>query len=181
VLKVSHLTVPNGSLSGLSWLKELFEMKKFRHPLILSLAAFLPGCLFFLQSGIPHSAPQFDHTALHVRDLQKSSEFYAKVMRLEKMPEPFKDGRHIWFRIGPHDQLHVIAGATDATEHPIDVHLAFRVSSLPEFMTHLNQMQVSYRSFKGDDKTVTVRPDGVKQVYLQDPDGYWIEVNDVKF
>src|ERR1700740_1663469 len=156
-------------------------MKKFRHPLILSLAAFLPGCLFFLQSGILNSAPQFDHTALHVRDLQKSSEFYAKVMRLEKMPEPFKDGRHIWFRIGPHDQLHVIAGATDATEHPIDVHLAFRVSSLPEFMTHLDKRQVKYRSFKGDDKTVTVRPDGVKQVYLQDPDGYWIEVNDVKF
>ena len=70
-------------------------MKKFRHPLILSLAAFLPGCLFFLQSGILNSAPQFDHTALHVRDLQKSSEFYEKVMRLEKVPEPFKDGRHI--------------------------------------------------------------------------------------
>ncbi len=156
-------------------------MEKIKHPFILSLAALLPGGLLFLQSGIPNTAPQFDHTALHVRDLQKSSEFYAKVMRLEKMPEPFKDGRHIWFRIGPHDQLHVIAGATDVTEHSIDVHLAFRVSSLPEFMTHLDQMQVSYRSFKGDDKTVTVRPDGVKQVYLQDPDGYWIEVNDVKF
>jgi lactoylglutathione lyase len=148
---------------------------------MLSLAAFLPSCLLFLQSGTPNSAPQFDHTALHVRDLQKSSEFYAKVMRLETMPEPFKDGRHIWFRIGPHDQLHVIAGATDLTEHPIDVHLAFRVQSLPEFVTHLDQMQVKYRSFKGDDKTITVRPDGIKQVYLQDPDGYWIEVNDGKF
>src|SRR5258708_46035 len=44
-------------------------MEKIKHPFILSLAALLP---------------QFDHTALHVRDLQKSSEFYAKVMRLEK-------------------------------------------------------------------------------------------------
>jgi lactoylglutathione lyase len=25
------------------------------------------------------------------------------------------------------------------------------------------------------------RVDGIKQIYLQDPDGYWIEVNDDKF
>jgi hypothetical protein len=70
-------------------------MKKMRQPFILLFAAFLPGSLLFLQSGIPNSAPQFDHIALHLRDLQKSSEFYAKVMRWEKVPEPFKDGRHI--------------------------------------------------------------------------------------
>jgi lactoylglutathione lyase len=156
-------------------------MKRVRNSFLLSVAGLLPGCLLFLHSGVPNGAPQFDHLALHVHDLQKSSEFYGKVMRLENMPEPFKDGRHIWFRIGPHDQLHVIGGATDVSEHPIDVHLAFRVPSLPQFMTHLDEMHVKYRSFKGDDKTVTVRPDGVKQVYLQDPDGYWIEVNDVRF
>jgi lactoylglutathione lyase len=155
-------------------------MKRVRNSFILSLAVFLPG-LLFLQSGIPNRAPEFDHMALHVHDLQKSAEFYEKVMGLVRMPEPFKDGRHIWFRIGAHDQLHVIGGATDVTKHNIDVHLALRVPSLPEFMTHLDQMGVKYRSFKDDEKTVTVRPDGVKQVYLQDPDGYWIEVNDVKF
>jgi len=26
-----------------------------------------------------------------------------------------------------------------------------------------------------------VRPDGVRQIYFQDPDGYWLEVNDSKF
>ena len=67
-------------------------MKKIRNSFILSLVGFLPGCLIFFQSGIPNSALQFDHTALRVRDLQKTSEFYAKVMRLESMPEPFKDG-----------------------------------------------------------------------------------------
>jgi lactoylglutathione lyase len=41
-------------------------------------------------------------------------------------------------------------------------------------------MQVKYRNFAGNGK-VTDRPDGVHQVYLQDPDGYWIEVNDNKF
>tara|TARA_R110000868_G_scaffold1389_10_gene10744 strand:+ start:3320 stop:3502 length:183 start_codon:yes stop_codon:yes gene_type:complete len=28
---------------------------------------------------------------------------------------------------------------------------------------------------------ITKRPDGVKQIYLQDPDGYWIEVNSAKY
>jgi len=118
---------------------------------------------------------------VYVQDLQKSAEFYEKVMGLEKISEPFKDGKHIWFRVGAHGQLHVVGGATSATPHQIDVHLAFRVASLPDFMAHLDKMQVKYGSFKGDDRTPTARPDGVKQIYLQDPEGYWIEVNDDKF
>jgi len=47
-------------------------------------------------------------------------------------------------------------------------------------MTHLDQMHVKYRNFKGDGK-ISARPDGIKQIYFQDPDGYWIEVNDDKF
>jgi hypothetical protein len=27
---------------------------------------------------------------------------------------------------------------------------------------------------------VSIRPDGVKQAWLQDPDGYWVEINDAK-
>jgi lactoylglutathione lyase len=52
--------------------------------------------------------------------------------------------------------------------------LAFRVASLSEFTTRLDKMQVKYRNVKGDGK-VSERPDGVRQVYVQDPDGYWIE------
>ena len=67
-------------------------------------------------------------------------------------------------------------------QRDVNVHLAFRVSSVPEFVSRLEQMDISYRkSVRGDGKTATVRPDGVHQVYLQDPDGYWVEVNDDKF
>ena len=85
-----------------------------------------------------------------------------------------------WFRSGAHQQLHAVGGATEAARHDIDVHSAFRVASLPDFMTHLDQMQVKYRNFKGDGK-ISARPDGVRQIYFQDPDGYWIEVNDDKY
>ena len=156
-------------------------MKTIGIALFLSLAGFLPAYLLLSQSGAPNRPPEFDHATVYVRDLQTSAQFYEKVIGLEKIPEPFKDSRHIWYRIGAHDQLHVIGGATALTPHEIDVHLAFRVASLPDFMAHLDQMQVKYRGFKGEEKIPTLRPDGVKQVYFQDPDGYWIEVNDDRF
>jgi lactoylglutathione lyase len=98
------------------------------------------------------------------------------------MPEPFHDGRHIWYRVGVHDQLHVIQGATAAVQPDVDVHLAFRVPDFSDFVRRLDRMGIPYRkSVHGDGKTATVRPDGVHQVYFQDPDGYWLEVNDDKF
>lgn len=123
---------------------------------------------------------ELDHTTVFVRDIQKSGEFYEKVIGLERIPDPFKDGRHIWFRTGPHSQLHVVGGATESTPTDIEVHMAFRVASVPDFAAHLDQMHVQYRNLKGDGKT-SVRVDGVHQIYFQDPDGYWIEVNDDKY
>jgi lactoylglutathione lyase len=146
----------------------------------LSLLVFLPASLLFSQFGSSAKPPEFDHIAIHVRDLAKSAEFYEKVIGLEKIPEPFKDGRHVWFRMGAHNQLHVVGGATEPSQQPIDNHFAFRVASLTDFMARLDQMQVKYRSFKGEGK-ITSRPDGVRQIYFQDPDGYWIEVNDGNF
>ena len=125
--------------------------------------------------------PVFNHPTVYVVDLEKSTDFYHDVMQLEKIPEPFKDGKHNWFKIGEHSQLHVVSGATAISSHDINIHLAFSVASLPDFMKHLDQLQVKYGNLKGDSKTPQVRPDGVHQIYFQDPDGYWIEVNDDKF
>src|SRR3954466_13674793 len=129
-------------------------------------------------SSASNAAPEFDHLALTVHDLQKSADFYERVMLLKSIPEPFHDGKHLWYRIGAHQQLHVIASATAIT-HDIAVHLGFHVASVDAFRTHLDQMQVKYRTFRPTDPGPTsVRPDGVKQIYFQDPDVYWIEVNE---
>jgi catechol 2,3-dioxygenase-like lactoylglutathione lyase family enzyme len=42
----------------------------------------------------------------------------------------------------------------------------------------LEQKHIKYFNSKREDRAVTTRPDGIKQIYFQDPDGYWIEVND---
>jgi len=156
-------------------------MNKVRLALAL-MAGLLTVSFISSQSGSANKAAKFDHSTVYVRDLQRSAEFYEKVLGLERIAEPFKDGRHVWFRIGPHDQLHVVSGATEAMTHDVNVHLAFRVASFDAFVSHLDQMSIKYRkSIRDESKGTSVRPDGVHQVYFQDPDGYWIEVNDDKF
>lgn len=148
---------------------------------LLVLLACLPNTAIFSQSGGSANSAEFDHTTVHVRDLQKSANFYEKVFGLQQMKHPFHDTNHVWFRVGAHQQLHVVGDAKEASaSRDIEVHFAFRVPSIPDFTARLDQMQVKYRSFDGSGK-VTNRPDGVHQIYLQDPDGYWIEVNDNKF
>ena len=56
----------------------------------------------------------------------------------------------------------------------------FSVAALKPFIDNLERLKVTYTNLKGDGKEPAVRVDGVKQIYLQDPDGYWIEINDAK-
>ena len=121
-----------------------------------------------------------NHVAFYVYDLKKSAAFYKDVMQLEEITEPFKDGKHLWLKTGKHSQLHIIQGATGIKEKDINSHLAFRVKSLAKFIDNLEKRNIKYGNWKGDSKEPTVRPDGVKQVYLQDPDNNWLEVNDDK-
>jgi lactoylglutathione lyase len=125
--------------------------------------------------------PTLNHVAVYVYDLQKSAEFYKNIIGLESIPEPFHDGRHEWFRIGAHSQMHLIKGAKSISEHDKDSHLCFSVGSMEEFIANLNKNKISYENWPGESNKITTRPDGVNQIYFKDPDGYWIEINDDKF
>lgn len=125
----------------------------------------------------PVSKNHFNHLALYVYDLKASADFYARVIQLDSIAEPFHDGRHTWFNMGEHSQLHLIGGNSKEQQHIKDTHLCFSVASLEDFMQHLDKEKINYSNWAGSGKTPTTRADGVKQVYFQDPDGYWIEVN----
>ena len=146
-------------------------MKKF---LVIILLAF-PGF-----GATAQQKPVLNHLAIYVVDLRKSSAFYENIIGLDTIPEPFHDGKHTWFRIGPMSHLHVISGAMAATMHDKNVHLCFRVNSVEEFISRLKKAGIVYEDVPGNKNTVNLRPDGVKQIYFTDPDGYWIEINDAK-
>ena len=42
-------------------------------------------------------------------------------------------------------------------------------------------IKAEYGDFAGTPGVFQTRPDGVKQVYFQDPDEYWIEVNSAQY
>ena len=143
--------------------------------------ALLTACGTTRPAAVADDVPSINHLALYVFDLPKSAAFYKEVLQLPEIPEPFKDGRHVWLRLGSHAQLHLIQGAASIVERDKNTHLAFHVKDMQKFAAHLNQLNVRYGSWQGEDRKTTPRPDGITQVYLQDPDGYWVEVNDDRF
>ena len=118
--------------------------------------------------------------AFYFVDLKKSAAFYQDIIGLDTIPEPFHDGKHTWFSIGPKSHLHLIEGAKEITEHPKSNHLCFTVNSVEDFARNLQKQGVEYGNWPGEKFAITTRPDGVKQIYLKDPDGYWIEINDAR-
>lgn len=138
--------------------------------------------LFFaMQNTNAQTKSSFNHITVYVVDMNKSAEFYEKAFGLERISEPFHDNKHIWLKIGEHSQLHIVQGAKEIIPHDINIHLAFTVPSVEEFAKHLDVMNEKYGNWNQTSKQPQVRPDGIKQIYFQDPDGYWIEVNDDKF
>src|ERR1700694_5211364 len=138
---------------------KVYYMKK----IILSCLIVIIAGIFIAQKSLAQTMqrPAFNHLTIYVVDLQKSSDFYEKVMQLEKIPEPFHDNRHTWFKIGEHSPLHVVSGAKEIIPHDINIHLAFSVASLEIFMKHLDESQVKYGNWKGDSKEPQVRPDKI--------------------
>ena len=128
------------------------------------------------------SKPVFkiNHAAVYVTDLKRSGEFYTQILNLDTIPEPFHDNRHIWLSIGNGVQLHIIQGADKEREYFQNNHLCFSTSDVVGFSKKLDEKNINWFNAGGKPKVITNRIDGVHQVFLKDPDGYWIEVNDAK-
>ena len=122
--------------------------------------------------------PTLNHIAMYVVDLKKSTDFYQRIIQLDTIPEPFHDGKHTWFSVGPLSHLHLIQGAKEYFSHEKNTHLCFTVPSVPDFIKVLDKNNIEYENWAGEKRQVTKRVDNVYQVYFKDPDGYWIEMND---
>ena len=72
----------------------------------------------------------------------------------------------------------MIQGKKEEIVIPPDNHIAFSVPSMFDFITFLQKKNIYYEGETGKANTFVMQPGGVKQIYLKDPDGYWIEVND---
>lgn len=118
-----------------------------------------------------------NHIAIAVTDLSESERFYRDVLGLRQIPEPFKEGRHAWFDLGG-AQLHVIKAADQRTSHNRSTHFCFSVKDLDAFIEEISAHGLVYSDSDGKEGEINIRPDGIRQIFFTDPDGYWVEVND---
>lgn len=152
-------------------------MKKIL-PLFLTVLLLISFAM--LSNGQNKQKPVLNHIAHYVVNLKISTDFYMNVVGLDTIPEPFHDGRHTWFSIGPKSHLHIIQGATEKIPHVKNTHICFTVESVAAFIKILEKNKIEYENWAGEKMAVTTRVDGVKQIYFKDPDGFWVEINDAK-
>lgn len=140
----------------------------------------------FLSTGLLASAQKnqkihINHTAIYVIDIKATGQFYSQILGLDTIAEPFHDGKHIWYKTSDHTMLHVIQGADQKKTYYKNQHTCFTVPDFNAFIDKLSKINWPYEDVAGNKNKVTTRIDGVHQIWLQDPDGYWIEINDDQF
>lgn len=132
-------------------------------------------------SSTPSSFPfNFNHLAIAVQDLGRAANFYSHVLGLKEITNRPNDANIRWFSLGEGKELHLIFRKQSAAEKPKEMHLAVSTQSFDGLIAFLKKEKIPYSDWPGTAGKINMRSDGIRQIYLQDPDGYWIEVNDVK-
>lgn len=121
---------------------------------------------------------RINHTAIFVKDIQKSGHFYQNILGLQRIKDPFNDDAHIWLETSQNTSLHIIKGAAASLIYFKNHHTCYSVKDISTIIKKLEEGQFSFEDVDGNKGKYSTRADGVRQIYLQDPDGYWIEIND---
>ena len=119
----------------------------------------------------------FNHLALSVKDVDASADFYKKVLKLQEITNRSKLEGVRWFSIGEGKELHLISIIKENVTINKAVHLALTTPNFDAFIKTLDSMKLVYSDWPGTTHKINIRADGIKQVFFQDRDGYWIEVN----
>ncbi len=118
-----------------------------------------------------------NHISLSVTDANHSSVFYKQVLGLEEITNRTEAPGIHWFDLGSGEELHLIPGRSNDVKVNKSIHLAFSTPDLEKFTKKLDSQRIPWGDWPGTSGKIGTRADGVKQVYFQDPDGYWIEMN----
>ena len=115
-----------------------------------------------------------NHVSFSVDDIEKACEFYGGVPRLERMERPNLSIDGAWYRLGKFE-IHIIVppadqdvGSKPPKANGLANHVAFRVGDLERLKAELKSLSIPY----------TGSPNGLKQVFVQDPSGNVLEFNE---
>lgn len=117
----------------------------------------------------PPKITAFHHVSLVSADLDRTREFYTKVLGLSLLPLPDQslEGKIIWFDLGETQAVHVLKG----TPSPDSVaHFALRIQELKPWKDHLSALGIPL-----DEPDVQLQ--GKERLFIKDPDGNPIEIS----
>lgn len=120
----------------------------------------------------------FNHIALSVKDVDKSTAFYQKLFQLKEIENTASNSKTRWLSLGEGKQLHLIPIPDAEIKTNKAVHFALTTSNFNVFVLYLDELKIEYSDWIDTPNKDYIRKDGIRQVYFQDPNGYWIEVND---
>ena len=119
----------------------------------------------------------YNHVGLAVKDLKTSVVFYRDIIGLSPLDVPDNMlAIRRWFRVAPGQELHLLLGRENpvANNDKNGAHFSLSIptNSADEIEAFLKEKNVPYHRQK--------RFDGAYQIYVTDPDGYVIELNEPK-
>jgi catechol 2,3-dioxygenase-like lactoylglutathione lyase family enzyme len=113
------------------------------------------------------------HINIRAADVERSKDFYVRVLGLRVGPRPPVASFGYWLYLGGEPVIHLVQRAPDsppaAATGAID-HVAFRGVDLAETRGVLQAQGVPFRE-------ALIPRDGTVQLFLHDPDGVKIELN----
>ncbi len=121
---------------------------------------------------------RFDHMSIVVNDLEETIDFYTKILGFHKIDDPTGVATIDWMENEAGQQLHFSQGDMSDIKFTKSVHMSFGVDALSPFISNLEKYSIAYESWAGEKSSITIRSDGIRQIYIRDPNGYWIEIND---
>lgn len=122
-----------------------------------------------------------DHIALSVKDVDQSLHFYKEVLLLEEIKNTASNSKTRWLSLTAKKQIHLIPRPKLDVITNKAVHFALATPNLNLIIKHLKNLNIEYSDWKGTPSKDYVRDDGIQQIYFQDPDGYWIEINNAGY
>lgn len=146
---------------------------------ILFLSFFL-GCVGLAKGqNSPPISIIFNHVSLSVKNVNRSADFYRSVLQLKEITNRTEVDGIRWFSLGNNLELHLISTLKEPVTINKAVHFAVSSPDFTQFVKQLETLHIEYSDWPGTAHKITTRADGIRQIYIQDPDGYWIEVNSV--
>ena len=145
----------------------------------IKIVLFLTFSFFGIVQAQENYSFTFNHLALSVKKLNESATFYKEILQLEEITNKTQMEGIRWFSLGEGKELHLLSVLQEPVTINEAVHIALTTSHFDAFLNTLETRNIQYSDWLGTPNKINIRADGIKQIFFQDPNGYWLEVNSV--